>query len=153
IGWAIASPALGEELWRGDEDAVIAASGPSMALAEIVLKPDKRKMLLERQRNLSCAGHTFLGKRIAGPEGRFSGSKAVATSIAFVRYHFDIPSAALADRIRTKTSVLVAPGDYLGTERHLRIAVGYEPAKLSTALGRIGAVAAELAQESTVAGR
>ena len=153
IGWALAPPALVQDLWRRHEYAVIAASGPSMALAEIALKPDKRKMLLDRQRNLSRAGHTLLENWISEQEGRFSVSKAVATSIAFVRYHFDIPSAELADHIRTKTSVLVAPGDYLGTQRHLRIAVGYEPAKLSTALGRIGAVAAELAGASAVAGR
>jgi hypothetical protein len=44
--------------------------------------------------------------------------------------------------------VLVAPGAYLGTEYHLRIAVGHEPEKLSTALGRIGDAVAELAASS-----
>lgn len=153
IGWALASPALVEQLWRRHEYAVIAASGPSMALAEIALKPDRRKMLLDRQRNLSRAGHALLENWIAEQEGRFSVSKAVATSIAFVRYHFDVPSVELANHVRTRTSVLVAPGAYLGTEHHLRIAVGYEPAKLNTALGRIGAVAAELAGTSAIAGR
>ncbi|HKR96610.1 MAG TPA: aminotransferase class I/II-fold pyridoxal phosphate-dependent enzyme, partial [Candidatus Angelobacter sp.] len=77
----------------------------------------------------------------------------VATSIAFVRYHFDMPSVELADQIRQKASVLVAPGAYLGTEHHLRITVGYEQAKVSTALERIGAVAAELAVGAAVAQR
>jgi aspartate/methionine/tyrosine aminotransferase len=153
IGWAIAPPAMVEELWRRHEYAVIAASGPSMALAEIALKPEKRRWLLDRQRNLSRAGHALLESWVAEQEGRFSVSKAMATSIAFVRYHFHIPSAELADHIRRKASVLVAPGAYLGTEHHLRVAVGYEPAKLSAALGRIGAIAAELAEASAVAGR
>jgi len=86
-------------------------------------------------------------------EGGFSVSKAVATSIAFVGYNFDMPSAELADHIRTKASVLVAPGGYLGTENHLRITVGYEPEKVRTALERIGAVAAELARTNVAAVR
>lgn len=147
IGWALASPAMVEELWRRHEYAVIAASGPSMKLAEIALQPEKRKMLLDRQKKLSREGHALLENWVRKQEGRFSVSPAVATSIAFMRYHFDMPSAELADHIRTKASVLVAPGAYLGTEHHLRITVGYEPAKVTTALERIGAVAARLTAE------
>jgi aspartate/methionine/tyrosine aminotransferase len=78
----------------------------------------------------------------------------VATSIAFVRYHFDLPSVELADHIRTKASVLVAPGAYLGTEHHLRITVGYEAEKVRTALGRISQAVAslEVAQTSSARG-
>jgi len=151
IGWAVASPAMIEELWRRHEYAVIAASGPSMRLAEIALQPAKREMLLDRQRRLSREGHVALEQWVREQEGRFFVSKAVATSIAFVGYNFDVPSAELADRIRTKASVLVAPGGYLGTENHLRITVGYEPEKVRTALARIGAVAAELAQMASTA--
>jgi aspartate/methionine/tyrosine aminotransferase len=61
-----------------------------------------------------------------------------------VRYHFDVPSYDFAEQIRTTQSVLVAPGSTLGAEHHLRITVGYEPAKIRTALARIAAVAATL---------
>jgi aspartate/methionine/tyrosine aminotransferase len=145
IGWAVAAPEMVEELWRRHEYSVIAAAGPSMKLVEIALLPAKRKMLLDRQRGLSRNGHTVLENWVREQEGRFSVSEAVATSIAFVRYNFDMPSAELADHIRRKTSVLVAPGGYLGTENHLRITVGYEAEIVRTALERIGAVAAELA--------
>jgi aspartate/methionine/tyrosine aminotransferase len=153
LGWAMASPAMVEEMWRRHEYAVIAASGPSMKLAEIALRPDKRRMFLDRQKALSRAGHALLRKWVDEQDARFSVSPAVATSIAFVRYHFDMPSAELAGHIRTKASVLVAPGSYLGTEHHLRIAVGYEPGKLTAALERIGAVAAELAGAPVAARR
>jgi len=145
IGWAVASPEMVEELWRRHEYAVIAAAGPSMKLAEIALLPAKRKMLLDRQRELSRRGHVVLENWVHEQEGRFSVSEVVATSIAFVHYNFDMPSAELADHIRRKASVLVAPGGYLGSENHLRITVGYEPNKVRTALERIGTVAAELA--------
>jgi aspartate/methionine/tyrosine aminotransferase len=145
IGWAVTSPGMVEELWRRHEYTVIAAAGPSMKLAEIALQPAKRKMLLARQRELSRDGHAVLENWVQVQEGRFRVSEAVATSIAFVGYNFDMPSVELADHIRKKASVLVAPGGYLGTENHLRITVGYEPEKVKTALERIGAVAAEVA--------
>jgi aspartate/methionine/tyrosine aminotransferase len=151
IGWAVAAPEMVEELWRRHEYAVIAAAGPSMKLAEMALLPAKRKMLLDRQKKLSCEGHAVLESWVRAQEGRFSVSKAVATSIAFVGYNFDMPSAELADHIRRKASVLVAPGSYLGTQNYLRITVGYEPEKVRTALERIGAVAAELAQIASTA--
>ena len=144
IGWVVAAPEMIEALWRRHEYAVIAASGPSMKLAEIALQPAERKTLLERQRKLSREGHAVLEDWVQKQDGRFSVSPAVATSIAFVQYHFDIPSVDLADHIRKKVSVLVAPGAYLGTENHLRITVGYEPQKVSTALERISATVTEL---------
>lgn len=144
IGWALASPKMAGELWRRHEYAVIAAAGPSMRLAEIALQPGKRRMLLDRQKRLSSAGHQILGDWVRGQNGRFSVAEPVATSIAFVRYHFDIGSVELAERIRTQASVLVAPGAYLGTEHHLRITVGYEPEKVKAALARIADVVAGL---------
>lgn len=153
IGWAVASREMIEELWRRHEYAVIAAAGPSMKLAEIALQPAKRKMLLDRQRKLSREGHAVLEQWVRAQEGRFSVSEAVATSIAFVGYNFDMPSAEFANRIREKASVLVAPGGYLGTENHLRITVGYESEKVRTALERIGAVAAELVGTAHAAAR
>jgi len=137
IGWIVASKAMIEALWRRHEYAVIAAAGPSMKLAEIALEPSRRKALLDRQKKLTHKGHQILEAWIGEQDGRFSVQPAAATSIAFVGYHFDMGSAELADHIRRQVSVLVAPGAYLGTEYHLRIAVGYEPAKLQTALRRI----------------
>ncbi|HWG49535.1 MAG TPA: pyridoxal phosphate-dependent aminotransferase [Candidatus Acidoferrales bacterium] len=149
IGWAVASPQMIEELWRRHEYSVIAASGPSMALAEIALRPDKRQMLLDRQKQLSREGHRILRDWVRTQNGLFSVGEAIATSIAFVRCHLEIGSVALADFIREKASVLVAPGAYLGTEHHLRITVGYEPAKVEGALSRISSAIATLPEHSS----
>ena len=144
IGWALASPQMIEELWRRHEYAVIAAAGPSMRLAEIALEPEKRHMLFDRQKRLSLEGHRILREWARGQNGRFSVGEAAATSIAFVRYHLDIGSVELADHIRRRASVLVAPGAYLGTEYHLRITVGYELEKVKEALARIADAVADL---------
>ena len=144
IGWAIAAPDVIEALWRQHEYAVIAASGPSMKLAEIALQDDKRKMLLDRQKKLSSRGHQILQDWIRGQNGAFSIVKPAATSIAFVRYHFDVPSLEMAERIRKTSSVLVAPGAFLGTEHHLRMCVGYQPEKITKALDRISTAVSAL---------
>jgi aspartate/methionine/tyrosine aminotransferase len=152
IGWAVASPEVIEALWRRHEYTVIAASGPSMKLAEIALQPEKRSMLLERQKKLSRRGHAILADWVRGQNGQFSVHNAIATSIAFVRYHFDMTSVELANHIRTQASVLVAPGEYLGTQNYLRITVGYEPEKVSKALAAIAMAVARLPQPSTTVG-
>lgn len=144
IGWAVASTEMIEELWRRHEYAVIAASGPSMMLAEIALQPEKRARLLERQKKLSREGHRILREWVKEQNGIFSVTDAVATSIAFVRCHLDNSSVELANHIRRKASVLVAPGAYLGTEHHLRITVGYEPERITAALERITRAMADL---------
>jgi aspartate/methionine/tyrosine aminotransferase len=149
IGWAIASPETIEALWRRHEYAVIAAAGPSMALAEIALEPEKRRMLLERQKRLSREGHRILASWVREQNGRFSSKTPPATSIAFVRFHLNLSSVQLADHIRRKSSVLVAPGAYLGTENHLRMAVGYERKKLEGALERVAAAVSALVVETS----
>ena len=144
IGWAMAAPEVIESLWRRHEYAVIAAAAPSMKLAEIALEDGKRKWLLERQKGLSRAGHETVAQWALQQNGAFSVKKAAATSIAFVRYHFEMPSFELAEHLRKKASVLTAPGVFLGAEHHLRITVGYEAQKVKSALGRVGAAVAEI---------
>jgi aspartate/methionine/tyrosine aminotransferase len=152
VGWALASSEMIEALWRRHEYAVIAGAGPSMMLAELALRPPRRAALLERQKNLARAGAKIVREWLDRQEGRFSWTVPRATSIAFVKYNFDMPSVELAGHIRRKVSVLVAPGAYLGTENHLRIAFGYKEQKILGALTRISTAVAEFAPERLAAG-
>ncbi|MDY0882808.1 aminotransferase class I/II-fold pyridoxal phosphate-dependent enzyme [Dongia soli] len=144
IGWAITDRQTIEDLWRRHEYAVIAAAAPSMTLASIALQPAKRRFLLERQRNLSSAGRQVLASWLRDQGNVFSVLPSPATSLGFVRFDLPMTSFELAEAIRTKANVLVAPGSFLGAEQHLRITLGYEPEKVAKALDRIGAVAAEI---------
>lgn len=142
VGWAVAAPETIEELWRRHEYAVIAAAAPSMTLAEIALRPERRRALLDRQRDISLEGRRVLEAWLPKQAGRFAATPSAATCIAFVRYELPLGSFELAERIRREASVLVAPGAMLGAEQHLRITLGYEPEKVRAALDRIGAMAA-----------
>ena len=145
IGWAIAGEETIEALWRRHEYAVIAAAAPSMTLAEFAVEPTKRRWLLDRQKELTKCGWNVMNEWIAGQGGLFSVAPSAATAIAFVRYHLPVASFDLAERIRTDTRLLVAPGALLGAEHHLRITLGYEATKLRSALERVGATATKLA--------
>jgi aspartate/methionine/tyrosine aminotransferase len=142
IGWALADEKTIGELWRRHEYAVIAAAAPSMMMAECALAPAKRRWLFDRQKEITRRGWEVMHQWLAEQEGRFSVVPSCATAIGFVRCHLPIASFDLAERIRTEGKVLVAPGSLLGAEYHLRITLGYEPAKVRVALDRIGTVAA-----------
>jgi aspartate/methionine/tyrosine aminotransferase len=137
IGWAIADPETIEELWRRHEYAVIAAAAPSMTLATLALQPAKRESLIARQRGISRIGWAVLQNWLELQGGRFSVRPSAATCIGFVHYDLPMSSFELAEHIRRTESVLVAPGEFMGADRHLRITLGYEPDKVRRALDRI----------------
>lgn len=143
IGWAVAQHEVVEALWRRHEYAVIAAAAPSMTLATIALQPEKRRWLLQRQKELSRTGWNVFQGWLAEQGGLFDIRPPAATSIAFVHYNLAIPSYELTERIRQQASVLIAPGSALGAEYHVRITLGYEPEKIRAALDRVAGVVAE----------
>ncbi|MEZ4455735.1 MAG: aminotransferase class I/II-fold pyridoxal phosphate-dependent enzyme [Gemmatimonadales bacterium] len=145
LGWLLAPRDLVPELWRRHEYDVIAAAAPSMRLAELALEPETRSRLIDRQRELSRQGWTVMERWLARYPDLLSVGASAATAIAFVHYRFDLPSVAVADRIRREASVLLAPGAYLGAEHHLRITHGVGPDYVSAALDRVGGVLEALA--------
>jgi aspartate/methionine/tyrosine aminotransferase len=144
IGWAIAAKETIEDLWRRHEYAVIAAAAPSMFMAELALSEAKRSQLIERQRQLSRDGRALLETWLSSHADVVSVKPSAATSLGFVHYHFDKPSYEVAETIRQRASVLVAPGSSLGSEGHLRITLGYPTPYLQIALERIAPILYEL---------
>jgi aspartate/methionine/tyrosine aminotransferase len=140
IGWVVAPSDLIAALWRRHEYAVIAAAAPSMLLGELALAEPMRESLIARQRELTRAGWRVIENWIATNTDVVSLGPSAATSIAFVRYAAARSSVEVADEIRRRASVLVAPGELLGGTQHLRITHGYPPEIVTDALGRVAAV-------------
>ncbi|MEO8451147.1 MAG: aminotransferase class I/II-fold pyridoxal phosphate-dependent enzyme [Gemmatimonadota bacterium] len=140
LGWAVASEDFIQALWRRHEYAVIAASAPSMFLAEIALGEPYRARLLARQRKMMRDGWELLSQWVGRNSDLVSVAPSEATAIAFVRYNLPIGSVEVADRIRREASVLVAPGEYLGADHHLRITHGLGADRVVPALDRIAEV-------------
>ena len=69
---------------------------------------------------------------------------AQAAAIAFVRYHLDINSTELVERLIREKSVLVVPGDHAGLDHYVRISYGLPPDYLRGGLDRIHQLIVEL---------
>ena len=67
-----------------------------------------------------------------------------AAAIAFLRYHLDVNSTDLVQRLMKEKSVLIVPGDHFGMDHHLRISYGLQPDFLRTGLDRIHQLVSEL---------
>jgi aspartate/methionine/tyrosine aminotransferase len=78
----------------------------------------------------------------------FSLTPPDAAAIAFVRYHLDINSTQLTERLRKEKSVLIVPGDHFGMDNFVRISFGLPHDYLTGALDRIHELIVDLKVES-----
>jgi aspartate/methionine/tyrosine aminotransferase len=143
-GWLVGPAPMVERIWRRHEYATISTGMLSNTLAEIALAEPARSRLIDRTRSYIRAGYELVERWVAALPDLVSIIPPQATALAFVSYNLDLPSIDVADAIRTRASVLVAPGSCFGVEGHLRIALGLEPAFVNEALGRIARVLREL---------
>jgi aspartate/methionine/tyrosine aminotransferase len=144
LGWVVAPPDTVQDIWMRHEYTTISASMLSNKLAAIALSPEVRPRLLERTRRYIRLGYPILQKWMASHADTFSLRPPDAAAIAFVRYHLDINSSELAQRLRREKSVLIVPGDHFGLDHFLRIAFGLPEDYLVPALDRIHDLLLEL---------
>jgi aspartate/methionine/tyrosine aminotransferase len=137
IGWLVAPPEVAEALWGVHDYTTIAPGAVNDTLARIALSAEGRQRLLARTQGIIRANYPILKRFIQGRPGLFEHVAPEAGAIAFVRYHHDINSTLLVNRLREEQSVLVVPGDHFQMDRHLRIGFGSHPEHLAGALGRI----------------
>jgi aspartate/methionine/tyrosine aminotransferase len=109
----------------------------SDVLARIALSPAGRARLLARTQGIVRSNYALVRAWLDARHGTFEHVPPEAGAIAFVRYHHDINSTALVERLRVEQSVLVVPGDHFEMDRHLRIGFGSHPELLGGALTRI----------------
>jgi aspartate/methionine/tyrosine aminotransferase len=116
-----------------------------MFLAEAALAEPTRTRLLARTRRLIREGYARMEEWIKRHSHVLSVVPPESTALAFVQYHLDMSSVAVADAIRQKAKVLVAPGEYFGIDHHLRMTHGLKAEYLEEALTQVGSVFEELA--------
>ncbi|MBK8048317.1 MAG: aminotransferase class I/II-fold pyridoxal phosphate-dependent enzyme [Anaerolineales bacterium] len=69
--------------------------------------------------------------------------------LALLHYTLAMPSLALADRLATEYSVMLAPGSAFGYEQYLRIGIGQHPAVFHAGLAAAGKCFRALAESET----
>ncbi|MGA9349247.1 MAG: aminotransferase class I/II-fold pyridoxal phosphate-dependent enzyme [Anaerolineae bacterium] len=77
-------------------------------------------------------------------EGTFALVPPQAAAITFARYHLDVNSTELVERLIHEKSVFIVPGDHFGLDHFLRISFGLPPDYLWAGLDRIHELIVEL---------
>jgi len=137
IGWVVGPPKMVDDIWRRHEYTTITATMLSNILATYALSPDVRPRLLKRTRDYIRNGFPVLEKWMNSQEGLFSYTPPEASAVSFIRYHLDINSTELMEKLCREAGVFVGAGDSFGMDHHLRIAFGQDKAVLEDAFQRI----------------
>ena len=144
IGWVVGPPATVERIWSYRDYTTIAIGMLSERLARAVMEPARRDAVLARTR-------AIIGRNLPVVEGWIRGHADIldytppqAGAIVFMRYDLPIASIPLAERLRLEKSVLIVPGDQLGTPKHLRIGFGSDAQYMLRGLERISSLFSEL---------
>ncbi len=137
VGWVVGPPDTIEDLWRRHEYTTITASMLSNILAAHALSAAVRPRLIQRTRDYIKNGFPILEEWMARQDGLFSCTPPMASAVSFVRYHLDINSTELMERLCREASVFVGAGDSFGMDHHLRIAFGQEREVLEEAFAKM----------------
>jgi len=144
IGWVVGPADTVDEIWARHEYTTISTTMLSNKLAAIALSPKVRPRLVQRTRDYIRHGFPILDGWLESHEGTFTLVPPQAAAIAFARYHLDVNSTQVVERLMREKSVLIVPGDHFGLDHHLRISYGLPPAYLRAGLDRIHQLIVEL---------
>ncbi len=145
VGWVVGPPKTVDELWRRHEYTTITASMLSNILAAHALSAEVRPRIINRTRDYIRKGFPVLEDWMARQDGLFSCTPPMASAVSFVRYHLDINSTELMEKLCREASVFVGAGDSFGMDHHLRIAFGQEREVLEEAFSRMDRVLRSIA--------
>ena len=144
VGWVVGPADTIDDIWARHEYTTISTTMLSNKLAALAISPTVRPRLIQRTRDYIRRGFPVLEGWLEGHEGTFSLVPPQAAAISFVRYHLDINSTALVERLLHEKSVLIASGDHFGVDHHLRVSYGLPADYLKAGLDRIHELIVEL---------
>jgi len=143
-GWAVGPVATLDDMWARHEYVTLSATMLSNLLTALALSPEIRPRVIGRARGLIRDGFPILERWMADHGDTFGLVPPHAAAIAFVRYHLDINSTKLVERLQSEKSVLIVPGDHFGLDNFVRISFGLPHDYLVPALDRIHELITEL---------
>jgi aspartate/methionine/tyrosine aminotransferase len=144
VGWVVGPADIVDEIWARHEYTTISATMLANRLATVALSPQVRPRLIQRARDYIRRGFPILDGWLESHEGTFSLVPPQAAAIAFVRYHLEVNSTELVERLIHEKSVLIVPGDHFGLDHCLRVSFGLPPDYLRAGLDRIHELIVEL---------
>jgi aspartate/methionine/tyrosine aminotransferase len=144
IGWVVAPEDMVDALWARHEYVTIDATMLSNKLAAFALSPEVRPRIIKHVRDYVRRGFPVLEEWLRSQAGVFTLVPPQAAAIAFVRYHLEVNSTELVQRLVNEKSVFIVPGDSFGLDHFLRISFGLPHEYLVPALARIQELLVEL---------
>jgi aspartate/methionine/tyrosine aminotransferase len=145
IGWAIGPEEMLDQFRRQHEYITICASMLANKLAAIALSPEVRPWLIERARKYIRDGFPILQQWMDNHKELFTCIPSQAAAITFVKYHLDINSTCLMERLAQEKSVLIIPGDHFNMDHFVRISFGLPADYLTAGLNRFHDLLEEMA--------
>lgn len=137
LGWVVGPAELIKELWGRTDYTTISPASLSDHLATIALEPETRAKILHRTRKIIRENYGAMKEWIEAQGSLFTYRPPDAGAICYMRYHSEINSSELAEKLRVDKDILVVPGDHFGMDRYLRLGFGNPRDELMEGLGRI----------------
>jgi len=151
VGWVVGPQTIVDDIWRRHEYTTITATMLSNILAAYALSPEVRPRLIKRTRDYIRKGFPVLEEWMAQQNGLFNCTPPQASAVSFVRYHLDMNSTELMEKLCREASVFVGAGDSFGMDHHLRIAFGQDRTVLEDAFARMEKTLQSCFDENAVA--
>jgi len=126
LGWLVGPKETIEKSWASHDYTSIASGILSNHVAALVLQPERRKKVLNRNRKILKKNLVELEKWIDKHKTLFNLIPPKAGGIAFPRYSLEINSTELATKLMKEKSVFIVAGDLFGMDHYLRIGIGSE---------------------------
>ena len=136
-GWVVAPKEMGDEIWARQDYITISATVLANMLAAQALSPKMRPQLIDRTRQFVRVGYKNFEAWFQRNTDMFTLVPPQAAAIAFVKYHREVNSSELVDRLIHKQSTYVVPGDHFGLDQHLRISYGLSNEYVNEGLRRV----------------
>jgi hypothetical protein len=137
LGWLVGPPELVKKVWSYHDYTTISISALTDHLATKILEPERRQKILQRTRNILNDNLPVLENWLQSFNGLFDYVPPQAGAILFTRYHLQVNSTELVQRLLKEKSVLLVPGDHFELDQHLRLGYGSDQEYLKSALARV----------------
>lgn len=126
IGWLVGPKKTIEKCWSCHDYTSISSGILGNHVAALVLQPEQRMKVLNRNRKILRENLTALEEWTGTHKDLFNFIPPKAGGIAFVRYSMKINSSELMTKLRKEKSVFIVAGDLFGMDHYIRIGIGSE---------------------------
>ena len=144
IGWLVGPKNEIYTAWQRKDYASTVPSTPMQFIANIALQPERRQQILERGRRRLRSNLGIFQAWANDRSETISFIPPQAGAMAFFRYHYDVNSTELMQRLRKEQDILVLPGDAYGMDHFLRIGICIPEDHLRVGLERMDNVFSQL---------